>query len=85
MKTSKKDTKEDSSLQSMEDIEGFSTIASIAAEATKKGYERAKNSSKEIVLVEKGAVVVKKNQKSVRVISKLTERTVEVGKKQIFL
>lgn len=89
MNTSKKNNseipKDNQSLQVIEDFDGFSKLASIAEGATKKGYERAKKSSEEIVLVEKGSVVIKKNQKSIKVISKLTERSVEVGKKQIFL
>jgi len=85
LKRRKKNKEDSSDYHSKDDKNGFWKLAHIAAEATKRGYERAKKSSREIILVEKGSVVVKKNEKSIKVISKLNERAVEVGTKQIFL
>ena len=83
--STKNKIKSHQNLQNIEDDDGFSTIASIAAKATEKGYERAKKTAEEIILVEEGSVVLKKNHKSVKVISKLKERVVKIGKKQIYL
>ncbi len=85
MKNPKISNLKTNNLQAIEDKNGFSKLASIASEATKKGYERVKKNSNKIVLVEKGAVVIKRNQKAIKIISNLNERTVKVGKKQIFL
>ncbi|MDT0649081.1 hypothetical protein [Autumnicola edwardsiae] len=58
----------------------FSLLGKIAAEGTKKGFERAKKVAHEIVIVQNGKLIRKKPGKPNQIISKIEERQVEIGK-----
>lgn len=64
----------------IEDRKDLSLLASIAAQGTKKGFEKAKKIAHEIVIVQNGKLIRKRPGKPNELISKLEERRVEIGK-----
>jgi len=64
----------------IEDKNDLSLLEKIAAEGTKKGFERAKKVAHEIIFVQNGKLIRKRPGKPNQVISKLEERQVVVGK-----
>ncbi|MAY86298.1 MAG: hypothetical protein CML02_06220 [Pseudooceanicola sp.] len=66
-------------LRTVEDKNDLSFLGWIAAEGTKKGFERAKKVANEIIIVQNGKLIRKRPGKPNEVISKLKERQVEVG------
>lgn len=64
----------------IEDRDDLSLLGQIAAEGTKKGFERAKKVAHEIIIVQNGKLIRKRPGKPNQVISKLEGRKVIVGK-----
>lgn len=64
----------------IEDKNDLSLLGRIAAEGTKKGFERAKKVANEIIIIQNGKLIRKRPGKPNEVISKFEERQVEVGK-----
>lgn len=64
----------------LEDGEDLFFLEQAAARATKKAFEKAKNSSAEILVVENGKLIRKKSGQPDQIISEHKERKVEVGK-----
>lgn len=64
----------------IEDKNDLSLIEKIAAEGTKKGFERAKRVSSEILIVRNGKLIRKRPGKPNQIISEQEERKVEIGK-----
>ncbi|GAA3637383.1 hypothetical protein [Flavivirga jejuensis] len=67
-------------LRIVEDRKDLSLLGRIAAEGTKKGFERAKKVAHEIIIVQNGKLIRKRPGKPNQVISKLEERRVKIGK-----
>lgn len=64
----------------IEDTKDLSELGHIAAEATKKGFIRAKRVAHEIIIVQNGKLIRKRPGKPNQIISKMEERQVVVGK-----
>ena len=67
-------------LRIVEDRNDLSLLGLIAAEGTKKGFERAKKVAHEIIIAQNGKLIRKRPGKPNQVISILEERQVVVGK-----
>lgn len=79
---SKKDKSEKvpTNFKAIEDKEDLSLLGWIAAQGTRKGFERAKKVAHEIIIVQNGKLIRKRPGKPNQVISKSEERRVVVGK-----
>ncbi len=68
-------------LITLEDRDDLSTLEWIVAEGTKKGFERAKKVSSEtdIILLQNGKLIRKRQGKPNEILSKIEERQVEIG------
>jgi len=64
----------------LEDKEDLSELRTLASKATSKGFTRAKKVAHEIVIAQNGKIVRKRPGKPNQIISKIEERTVQVGK-----
>lgn len=63
----------------IEDKNDLSLLGRIAAEGTRKGFERAKKVANEIIFVQNGKLIRKRPGKPNEFISKFEERQVQIG------